>query len=276
MICSVVLTFVIKYKSHESRAVAMLVDEDLINILVVGLDYKPHEWPPNLPFSQVPVYDLRSHSDVIMIVSIQPSKNKVNLLSIPRDTLVEYKGELRKINHAFASGGINALINTIEKHLLIKIHNFALLDFYGFEELIDVFGGIEIEIENDLKMPNGAIVFKKGKNNLTGAQALKLVRHRMGDPLGDIGRIGRQHLFMEAFYEKVKSASVNTIIQGVYVGHKIVKTDMSPLRAIALARMITEHLPSFNYHTMPGEYIPPDEWRINTEYFEREVLPDFT
>ena len=73
------------------------------------------------------------------------------MLSIPRDTRVQVRNETTKINHAYAYGGIDLSKTTVENFLGIQIDNYAEVNFSTFSALVDALGGIDIEVEKDMR-----------------------------------------------------------------------------------------------------------------------------
>jgi LCP family protein required for cell wall assembly len=130
-------------------------------------------------------------SDIIMILKYNPRRNKVYIVSIPRDTRVEIPNRgLDKINHAYAFGGSDLMTEVIEKFLLIEIDYTIKLSFENFAEIIDTIGGVQITAQKDFDYP-GYIDIPKGTQILSGEKALEYVRFRY-DAQGDYGRIQRQ------------------------------------------------------------------------------------
>jgi LCP family protein required for cell wall assembly len=110
-------------------------------------------------------------------------------LSIPRDTFAEIPGQApQKINHAYAYGGAGAQIEAVEGFLGIEIDHVAIVDFTGFEDLIDAVGGVEVDVPNKIciDIAGGAgggqggfsLRLGKGENTLDGEQALTYARAR--------------------------------------------------------------------------------------------------
>lgn len=163
-----------------------------VNILLTGYDIDHH----NI-----------SRTDTIMIASLDTSTRDFNIVSIPRDSKVEIPGRNRgRINSAYAYGGIDLTIETIENFLHIPIDYYINLDFQGFINIVDAMDGVELEIEDRMYYVDEAgdlfIDFSPGKKELDGEEALKYVRYR--DPIrADIGRINRQQKFIKAALEQL-------------------------------------------------------------------------
>ena len=162
-----------------------------------------------------------ARSDTMLLVHISKSRDKVSIISIPRDSLVtipEHPSSLNKdkivpgakgkINAAFAWGGAPLLIQTIEQETNIKIDHYIEIGFAGFAGMVDALGGVEVCSKRDIDDPNSHLVMSAGVHTLGGIEALKYVRTRDFDGMGDLGRMQRQQQFMSALLRKVTSTGV--------------------------------------------------------------------
>lgn len=162
-----------------------------------------------------------SRSDTLLIVHISKNRDMATLISIPRDSLVtipEHPSSLNpekivpaslgKINAAFAYGGAPLLIETIENETGIRIDHYIEIGFAGFAGMVDALGGIEVCTKRDIDDPGSHLVLSAGVHTLDGVEALKYVRTRDFDGMGDIGRMQRQQQFMSAVLRKVTSTGV--------------------------------------------------------------------
>ncbi|MCL6615429.1 MAG: LCP family protein, partial [Firmicutes bacterium] len=181
-----------RHRAHRPAAVEARLEETT-NILVLGVD------APDPKGGEV-------RADVLMLFSCDPNRRRVNLLSIPRDTLVSYpgKGEDR-INAALRYGGVPLARKMVEDLTGLPVDRYLMVDFRAFEELVDLLGGIEIEVDKRMyyrdKSQGLLIDLRKGRQTLTGHQALGFVRYRR-DPMGDITRVARQQRLLRAILEK--------------------------------------------------------------------------
>ena len=159
-----------------------------------------------------------SRSDTMLIVHISKSRDKATIISIPRDSLVtipEHPSSLNKekivpaakgkINAAFAFGGAPLLIQTVESETGIRIDHYIEIGFAG---MVDALGGIEVCTKRDIDDPGSHLVLPAGVHTLNGVEALKYVRTRDFDGMGDLGRMQRQQQFMSAVLRKVTSTGV--------------------------------------------------------------------
>ena len=162
-----------------------------------------------------------SRSDTMLIVHISKARDKATIISIPRDSLVtipEHPSSLDKtriipaakgkINAAFAFGGPPLLIETVESETGIRIDHYIEIGFAGFAGMVDALGGIEVCTKRDIDDPGSHLVLPAGVHTLNGVEALKYVRTRDFDGMGDLGRMQRQQQFMSAVLRKVTSTGV--------------------------------------------------------------------
>jgi len=170
--------------------------------------------------------DAAENTDAIMLVRYNPEKHKAAVIQIPRDTYYNYGTKQNKINQIYPSNialgktkkeSLAELSRVIENLFSIDICGFAGLTTDAFAGLVDSFGGIDIVLNNDIKLTdsNGSILMdlKKGTTHLTGEQAKTFVRFRKGYNLGDLSRMDAQKIFLSALFEKVKSGlGINTVI----------------------------------------------------------------
>lgn len=150
-------------------------------------------------------------SDTIIVLTVNPNQNSTYMLSIPRDTYTEIIGKniKDKINHAYAFGGIEMSLRTVENLLNIPIDYAAQVNMEGFVEIVDVVGGITVD--NSLAFDYEGETFPVGKLKLDGDKALKFVRMRYEDPNGDFGRQNRQKQVIKGVLNE--AVSVNIILK---------------------------------------------------------------
>jgi len=142
-------------------------------------------------------------SDVIMLATVQPDGTTGSVVSIPRDSWVDVPGRgMNKINAAYAFGGPSLLIETVEKLTGVRVDHFGVIDFAGFQTLVDSVGGIDVTIARATS--NMGVNFAAGPNHLDGAQALAYVRQRYDLPGGDIDRARRQQNALRVLLTKVQ------------------------------------------------------------------------
>ena len=177
----------------------LLTAKDKATIMIMGVDERD---------------DDVGRSDTLMIASIDPKANQVNLLSVPRDTRVKIKGHgFDKINAAYAYGKEKLSEDTVERLLGVDIDHYIIINTKSFKKIIDAIGGIDIDVpkrmhyEDPWDDDGGLIIdFQPGMQHMDGAKAVTYVRYR--DEEGDLGRIRRQQDFMRACMEKVVSPAI--------------------------------------------------------------------
>jgi LCP family protein required for cell wall assembly len=228
-------------------------------------------------------------SDTIILVFLNTERNRIMLYSVPRDSrfYIPDRERYDKINHAYAFGGIKLLKKTLEEGLGISIPYFVEVDYEGFEKVIDLLGGVEIEVEERMKYQDKAqnffIDLKPGRQVLDGEKALQYVRFR-ADKLGDIGRIKRQQKFLQALLGKMEQ--LDNIVKAPEI--------LESLRSALVTNLQTEELirialwykgleeKDIRFVVMPGEptyiegvsYWKPDfeeARKIILDFFDEEV-----
>ncbi len=169
----------------------VLKDQDPFSVLLLGVDERE---------------DDRGRSDTMVVMTINPTDKSTKMVSIPRDTYTEIvgRGTTDKINHAYAFGGIEMSMATVENLLDIPIDYVLQVNMEGFQEIVDAVGGVEVN--NTLAFDN----YPKGTIQLDGQEALGYVRMRKQDPEGDFGRQNRQKQVIQGIMKK--GASVNSLV----------------------------------------------------------------
>ena len=142
------------------------------------------------------------NADTIFVLSFSNDTGKSRLISIPRDTWIDMKGSgSGLIGNMFQFGGASMMVRQV-----IPIHQYIIINMNTFAELIDVLGGIDIYVEEDMDYDDPesglSIHLKQGYQHLDGDSAQKYLRFR-GEKLGNVGRVQRQNKFIKALYEKV-------------------------------------------------------------------------
>lgn len=140
----------------------------------------------------------RGRSDSMIVLTVNPEQESIKMLSIPRDTRTEIvgRGKEDKINHAYAFGGVEMSIDTVEQFLDIPIDYFVQINMEGFKDIVDAVGGVRVN--NAFAFSSGGESFPEGEINLNGDSALAYARMRYEDPRGDFGRQNRQRDIIQA------------------------------------------------------------------------------
>jgi len=221
---------------------------DHTNILVIGIDdAATGAW---------------GRTDTIMIVSLTPD-NKINLLSIPRDTLVNINGYgYGKINSAYTYGGAVKILETIQEILGVPINHYITINFKSAANIVDIIGGVVIDVQKNFKYQDKTsklyIDIKKGTQLLNGIQAACYMRFRH-DAYADIGRIYRQQKFIKAVLKKLKDpVMIFKIPQLIEAGFNYIDTDMDLFTISELGLKVINNDMSLNTAAVPGYPITRD------------------
>lgn len=162
-------------------------------------------------------------SDTIMIAHVPPGVDRAYLISIPRDLLVAipaaadtgFSGGPDKINAAFqygggGQGGTRLLSATLSQLTGIRFDGAALIDFAGFQQVIDLLGGVRMCVQTPVRSIHTGSVFERGCQEMSGAQALDYARQRYDLPGGDYDRQRHQQQLLRAILDKATSNDVLT------------------------------------------------------------------
>ena len=192
--------------------------KDYRNIAIFGLDSRDNSFS-------------NSRSDCIIIVSINKKTNDVKLTSVYRDTYVDIEGHgLDKITHAYAYGGPELAINTLNKNLDLNITEFVTVNFDTVETIVDSIGGITLTITDSEASQIG--FSSGGTYTLDGKEALAYSRIRKID--SDYQRTERMRTVLEAVFNKVKKQELSEISNFVDIVLPHISTNMSTNSIISL------------------------------------------
>ncbi|WP_017185338.1 LCP family protein [Alkalibacillus haloalkaliphilus] len=176
-----------------------LEQKDTINVLLLGIDAREGD---------------SGRSDTIIFSSLNPDTNEMLMFSIPRDTRVEIPGRgMDKINHAYAFGGSDLAVQTVENFLDTTIHFYSHVNMEGLQDGVDALGGVTIN--NNMSFDQGGYNFPEGELHLSGPEALEFSRMRKSDPRGDFGRNDRQQQIIDAMVQEAMSFDSFTRIDNV-------------------------------------------------------------
>lgn len=185
------------------------IDPNVENVLVFGVDSRGTD-------------DVQCRSDAMMIVSVNKKTNEVKLISLMRDigvyigdTKATQSSSLDKLTHSYAYGGVGLLINTINLNFGLDIQRFVMLDFNSSADIIDLCGGVDIDVSSDevsyaniniteynnLTGNSVPLISSGGVQTLSGAQAIGWSRIRYLD--SDFVRTSRQREVASALIAKV-------------------------------------------------------------------------
>lgn len=136
-------------------------------------------------------------TDVMLVAHLAEDGQRMSVVSIPRDSYVEFAdhGHPRhsgKVNGAFAHGGGDLAVRTVEKATGLRIHHYLEADFTGFAATVDRLGGATVCTDKPLRDPGSGLKLAAGTHRLDGDKSLRYVRARKLAPPGDLGRVRRQ------------------------------------------------------------------------------------
>lgn len=232
-------------KAHsKTRATEEWKGTERVNIALFGVDSRPGEGPPR--------------SDSMLILSIDPQTKKATLFSVMRDTYYPVPGYpgFRKINEAYALGGPDLAVETLQKFLQIPVQFYVKTNFDGFAKIVDALGGIDMYVEKDMYWADDGIHdinLKKGYQHLDGKHALMYVRFRH-DALADYTRTERQRNFLMTLAKEMKSTNgifkLPEILKSIQTD---IETDMSFNDMLKLGRLAFD----LDMNTMQSVQLPP-------------------
>ena len=211
------------------------------------------------------------------------SDHKISLISLPRDTMVILPGHTgyEKLNSAYTYGGVAMAKQTIANLLRIPIHYYALANWKGFIEIINLIGGVDLYVDRDMHYEdpwaNLKIDIKHGYQHLDGEKSGQYVRFR-SDELGDIGRVQRQQKFLKALGLQMFSVeNITKIPKLLATAKEYVETDMDTVTMLKAARsfniMSDNNIKSGmlygNFYDSPSSGI--SYWRSNRSEIEKSL-----
>jgi LCP family protein required for cell wall assembly len=169
------------------------------NWLLVGSDRRADQGTTGVDANE-PLWRYGAQrADTIILAHLPADRDRVYLVSFPRDSWVPIRGHGNaKLNAAFSFGGPPLLIAAVERLTGVRVDHFAILDFEGFRSMTDALGGVNVRVSRTVSDPARKVVWPVGTHHLDGAQALDFVRQRHNLPGGDLGRIKRQQAFLKA------------------------------------------------------------------------------
>ncbi len=276
-----------------------VIDEKIVNIALFGIDTRSTK-------------SFKGNSDSMMILSINTESKKVKIVSIMRDSLVKIerngKTNYQKINSAYAMGGPELAIKTLNRNFGLDIREYATVNFYGMAEIIDAVGGIEVEltyqevstsskdgfnglVERHCKKigedPKKHYIKTPGKHKLNGIQAVAYSRIRkfvnVWGTNNDFGRTDRQRYVMEQLFNKAIKLPKSKYLDLIKALIPYTETSLSYGEIYDLAVKVLLHSPTFEQTRMPlteyqmkAPYIP----RVgSTVYYDldfaKNLLHDF-
>jgi LCP family protein required for cell wall assembly len=229
---------------------------EVINIALFGVDRRDKNEP--------------ARSDSIMILSIDEKNKKIKMSSIMRDTYVKVKGHGEtKINHAYAYGGPELAIRTLNENFDMNIRDYATVDFFNLEKIIDAIGGVTVDVKkNEVDLINSYMnetatiqnesitrISNSGSQPLNGMQAVAYTRIRYTAG-GDFVRTERQRTILSGMFAKIQSLGAKEFPSVVSKLLPLTETSMNSMDIIKLGSKVF----SSNIKTLDQERFPKEEY----------------
>ncbi|MBR0343524.1 MAG: LCP family protein [Oscillospiraceae bacterium] len=239
--------------------------DQTMTVLVAGIDYEEGRTVAN--------------TDVIMVVNIDLQKGKMNALQIPRDTYVgETLVKYGKINGLYNWGikdgdgttGISVLADVIYDQFKLTIDNYACIDMDVFPTLVDMLGGVEVTLDEDITLNEGTVL-EAGTHLLDGATSENFVRNR-DYALADITRLKMQRYFFGGLLNKLFNTPKMELLSLITACYDYIDTDFTVQEILQLALTAQKFSASdFQVVRVPGEPVSRygiyglDVWTLHKE-----------
>lgn len=176
---------------------------NIVNILLIGQDARPGE--------------TNSRSDSMIMVTFNKEQKTITMTSFLRDLYVKIPGYMdNRINASYAIGGKELLNETLEVNFGVQVDGNVEVNFSHFEEVIDLLGGVDIELRadeaNHINQRINRYELQKGLQHLDGEQALEYARIRKLDSDQDFSRTNRQRKLLNSLVEKFRNTKLTTLL----------------------------------------------------------------
>ena len=265
------------------------------------LDKKVDEDPINKTVAVFGVDEDGYRTDVIFVVNFNSATGRTRIISVPRDTKVEWTDEMQtemeaikgysvsvsKINEMTSYVGIENIkdftIQEIEDITGLQIDNYVIVTIDAFKQIVDDIGGVEVDVPalngDGLHYDDNAqdlhIHLNPGLQTLNGEQAEGLMRFRKGYAEGDLGRIKTQQIFLEAFAKKIASPEIITKLPAIATTvMQTVTTDVTLSEALGYI----PYLKNLNPNDLKSEVLPGEpKYEGGKAYFivDEVAMPTF-
>lgn len=250
-----------------------------LNILVMGSDTR--DLGTN-EFGQAKTL-AGQRSDTTLLVHLSGDRKSAVAVSIPRDSMTKAPrdcknpnskvadGPVRQWNANFSLGGPACLIRTVEGNTGIFIDHFMVLNFLGFQSMVDALGSVEVCVPTAVNDSKSKLKLPAGRSRVTGSQALAFVRvrHNIGNDASDLGRINRQQAFLSAMVQEATSKGLllrpDKLFRFLDAATKSLTTDnqlnLNAMREVAQS-VVGLKTSQVKFVTVPIEDYPPDKNRV--------------
>ena len=236
----------------ETTYVPIAKEDYVVNILLIGQDRRPGE--------------NRARSDAMILCTFNTRNNTLTMTSFLRDLWVQIPGyQDNKLNAAYAAGGMKLLQKTLEHNFGIHIDGNVEVDFNRFVQIVDLLGGVDIELRSDeARYLNRALDTQKltaGVQTLTGKQVLCYCRIRSLDSNADFSRTNRQRKVLDALVRKYRATGITKTLSLLDDILPMLTTDMTRMQImgyaydllpkIASAQIVSQRIPADGTFTTP-------------------------
>lgn len=216
-------------------------------------------------------------TDTIMVANVDFDTGKINLLSVPRDSRVFLEGKYDRINAAYVYGGIDMITESVENLLDIELDHYAIIYFQGFVEVVDLLGGVKVNVPERMYHPNEGIDLQPGVQALDGDDALGYARYRYTEN-GDLDRARHQQEILEALRKKVFSPStVTKIPELITIAYEYIETDLTNSELMKLADNSSKFSEQeIDSAVLPGEIVKIDGlwyYEVDEEQLGSAAIP---
>lgn len=224
------------------------LNENMYTFLVVGLDKVGY------------------NTDTMMVGRMDTETHEINVVSIPRDTMVNVSWSVKKVNTLYAAdinsggNGIDGLMDGLKDILGFQIDCYAVVDLDAFVQLVDAIGGVDYDVPVDMNYYDPTqdlyISIPAGQQHLSGEEALKVVRFRSGYATADIGRIGTQQDFlMSVASQMLTLGNIPNLPTFIDIFVNNVDTNLSAENIAFFARQFLQcKSEDIHFYTLPGNY----------------------
>lgn len=215
--------------------------------------------------------DAAENTDVMILLTVDPSASSISFLQIPRDTYFQAETLQNKINQLYPyyytrgddnSKALAVVTRDVSAALGVDIDYYAAVDLASLASLFDAIGGVDVVVPHGLQVEHhdgdGYITIPAGGQHLSGDQAVAFLRYRSEYTEGDLGRVDAQKLLLASIYRKIKNdLSLVDIARVLTDGMQRIKTNMPLSRQISLAYAFYRDraLYSVRLATLPGEAV---------------------
>ena len=234
-------------------------NSDLVNILLIGQDRRENE--------------AAARSDTMILCTFNKATKEVTMTSFLRDLYVPIPGyQDNRINAAYAFGGMPLLNETLKDNFGIHVDGNIEVDFTQFSQIIDLLGGVSMELRQDeADAINQAVPgnLTAGQQWLSGSQALAYARIRNLDADGDFSRTNRQRKLISALMESYRGADMGAVLSLVMEALPMISTDMSKM---TMLRYAAELFPLLAGADISSQQIPADGAYTNQTIQDMSVL----